>query len=54
MNACNDVVEQIVAVLRRNRDRINDNRPAEIMIHVPPAEDPKAEVCLVLGKIKLR
>lgn len=49
-----DIVENIVVILRKNRDTINAMRPCQVTIHIPPAEDKAAKPCLELGKIKLR
>jgi hypothetical protein len=49
-----DIVEQMVAILRRNREEIERLRPCQLTIHLPPPEDPKGQPCLELGKIKIR
>lgn len=48
-----DIVEQAIAVLRRNRERLLDLAPCRVVIHLPPDETHRDVVLEVMGT-KLR
>lgn len=54
MTASCGIVEQIVAIIRRNGIEIERLRPGQITIHLPPPDDRRAEPQIELGRIKLK